>query len=131
MPEPRAVERLIMVYNADSGFLNAMAESARKLLGGGGCTLCSLTHGLAGERQEWQECREELGLSVDHVHRDELEGSLARAVGRQIPAVVAQTGEGYEILLSPDELRSFHGKTERFLDGLRAAADSADLAVFP
>lgn len=130
MSEPRAVHRLVMVYNADSGFLNAMAESARKLLGGGGCTLCSLTHGLAGERQEWQECREELGLPVDHVHRDELEGVLAGVVGNRIPAVVAQTEDGYEILLSPEALRRFKGKTDRFLDGLRAAADAADLAVF-
>lgn len=129
MTDSRSVLRLVMVYNADSGFLNAMAESARKLLGGGGCTLCSLTHGLAGERQEWEECREEMGLPVDHVHRDELKGALAEVVGGRIPAVVAQTETGFEVLLSPEELARFRGKTDRFLDGLRAAADSAGLVV--
>jgi hypothetical protein len=48
MPDtPRPIERLLFIYNADSGALNTIVDSARKLLSINGCPLCSLTHSLA------------------------------------------------------------------------------------
>ncbi|MBI3608180.1 MAG: hypothetical protein HY207_09445 [Nitrospirae bacterium] len=43
------IERLLFIYNADSGKWGAFVDSAKKLLMINGCALCSLTHGLAGE----------------------------------------------------------------------------------
>lgn len=72
----RPIDRLLFVYKADSGTLNAIIDSAKKLLSINGCALCSLTHSLAGEKSEWQSCKETLGVPVDYVHRDELTPSL-------------------------------------------------------
>ena len=61
MSQKRPIDRLMFVFSADAGSFNAFLDSARKLLRIKGCTLCSITHGLAGEKSEWRECKEEIG----------------------------------------------------------------------
>jgi len=57
MSERQPISRLYFVYNAESGTLAAIVDSAKKLLSINGCPLCSLTHSLLGERNEWKTCR--------------------------------------------------------------------------
>ncbi len=59
MPDAQRIRRLILIYNADAGKLSALVDSARKVLKLNGCALCSITHGLAGEKDEWRgmSCR--------------------------------------------------------------------------
>jgi len=100
----RRIERLIFVFNAGSGSFNAFLDSARKVLQLKGCTLCTITHGLAGEKSEWKECKEEIGVPVDYVHKDEIWPALQSAVGSQLPCVVAEAGGELILLLTPDVL---------------------------
>jgi hypothetical protein len=100
----RKIDRLIFVFNAGSGSINAFLDSARKLLQIKGCTLCTITHGLAGEKSEWKECKEEIGVPVDYVHKDEIGPELGRVVGDQLPCVVAEAGGELILLLTPDVL---------------------------
>jgi hypothetical protein len=109
MAPKRSIDRLLFVFNADNGSFNAFLDSARKLLRIKGCTLCTITHGLAGEKSEWRECKEEIGVPVDYVHRDEVSGELRRVVGDQLPCVVAQTGSDLVLLLAPDVLDRCQG----------------------
>ena len=100
----RKIDRLIFVFNAGSGSINAFLDSARKLLQIKGCTLCTITHGLAGEKSEWKDCKEEIGVPVDYVHKDEIGPELGRVVGDQLPCVVAEAGGELILLLTPDVL---------------------------
>lgn len=100
----RKIDRLIFVFNAGSGSINAFLDSARKLLQIKGCTLCTITHGLAGEKSEWKECKEEIGVPVDYVHKDEIGPELGRVVGDQLPCVVAEAEGELILLLTPDVL---------------------------
>jgi len=109
MNPKRKIERLLFVFSADSGSFNAFLDSARKLLRIKGCTLCSITHGLAGEKSEWRECKEEIGLPVDYVHRDEISRELKAVVGEQLPCIVAQAGNDLVLLLTPDVLERCQG----------------------
>jgi hypothetical protein len=109
MTPKRRIDRLLFVFNADTGSFNALLDSARKLLRLNGCTLCSITHGLAGEKSEWRECKEEIGVPVDYVHRDEISGELRSVVGDQLPCIVAQTGTDLILLLAPDVLERCQG----------------------
>lgn len=95
----RKVERLLFVFDADSGILDAIADSARKLLRINGCALCEITHGLATEKGEMRACREELGVPVEYVHRDEIPADLEAVIQGELPVVVADTGEGHVLLL--------------------------------
>jgi hypothetical protein len=107
MPPKRRIDRLIFVFNAGSGSFNAFLDSARKLLQIKGCTLCTITHGLAGEKSEWKDCKEEIGVPVDYVHKDEIKPELQRAIGGDggnLPCVVAEAGGELIFLLGPDVL---------------------------
>jgi hypothetical protein len=124
------IERLIFVYRADSGKLNALIDSARKLLMIDGCALCTITHGLAGERGEWKSCRDEIGVPVDYVHRDELDGDLAAAVGDDLPCVVAEAEGRLTVLLRPQVIERCRGSVDDLRGRLRIHAAMKELA-FP
>lgn len=125
----RKVDRLLFVYNADSGTMNAIIDSAKKLLSLNGCPLCSLTHSLAGERSEWQSCKESLGVPVDYVHRDELSESLRALVGNKLPSVVARTGDDEIVLLGPDVIQRCKGSVADLRGRIRTHAIMRDLEV--
>ena len=68
------MDKLIFVYNADSGILNAMKDWAHKVISPETypCSLCVLTYDNLGMRHPWKEFIKELGYEVEFLHRDEL-----------------------------------------------------------
>lgn len=114
MTHERPVERLIFVYDADSHRWSALVDGARKLLTLKGCALCRITHGIAGEKEQWKSCKEELGIPVDYKHRDDLDPELRRLVGDRLPSVVAVTGTERVVLLTPDVLDRCKGSVSDF-----------------
>jgi len=69
------MDKLIFVYNADSGLLNAMKDWAHKIVSPKTypCSLCALTYDNLGMRHPWREFVKELEYEVEFLHRDELE----------------------------------------------------------
>jgi len=128
-PERARIERLFFVYAADSGRMSAWIDSAKKLLRLKGCTLCSLTHGLAGEKAEWRECRDELGVGVDYVHRDELTPAMKEVVGGRLPCILAQADGRLALLLDPAALERCQGSVPDLKGRLRAHAAMAGLTL--
>lgn len=128
-PTTQPIRHLTLVYNADGGALSAFADSARKLLQLGGCTLCSITHGVMGEKQDWRSCREALGVPVDVLHRDEVPPALRDLVGANLPCVVAATDEGPLLLLGPDVLARCRGSVSDFRDRLEIHAAMRSLSL--
>lgn len=124
----RPIDRLLFVFSADSGRLAALVDSARKVLQLDGCALCTITHGLAGEKSEWKTCKAELGVPVDYVHRDEVEGPLAE-VAVDLPCVVAEVGGELIPLLGPDVLARCNGKVEDLRGRLAYYAGTKGLAL--
>jgi hypothetical protein len=74
MAHPKAMSKLIFVYNADSGLLNAIKDWAHKIVSPETypCSLCALTYDNLGMRRPWREFIKELGYEVEFLHRDEL-----------------------------------------------------------
>lgn len=108
------VDKLIFVYDAESGAVSAAIDSAKKLFKVGGCALCSITHGLTGEKSEWEDCKSQLGVPLDYVHRDELDGELEEIVRGKLPCVVAESPEGREIIMGEDVLERCSGSVGDF-----------------
>jgi hypothetical protein len=109
MAEKRKIDALIFVYNANSGKISAFLDSAKKVLMVEGCALCTITHGVLGERNEWKECQEELGVPVSYYHRNDLSPTLKRVVNERFPCILAQIGTHYMMLLSPEVLERCRG----------------------
>lgn len=97
------VKKLVFVYNANSGVLDAIVDSARKLLRINGCALCAVTHGIVGEKSEWRACDRALGAPIDYLHLDEIPAQLQPHVNGRAPCVVAVPEEGEPILLLDSE----------------------------
>jgi hypothetical protein len=64
---------LLFVYNADSGFLNAIKDGIEKITDpdGYGCKLCSLTYGVATMKGSWKKFLNKLPIESKFLHRDE------------------------------------------------------------
>ncbi|MAT65509.1 MAG: hypothetical protein CMN57_07670 [Gammaproteobacteria bacterium] len=93
-------EKLIFVYNADSGLFNTATDIAHKILSPQtySCDLCALTHGHFRIRKEWVAFLESLPLEQEFLHRDEYRARYG-GTEPQPPAVLLDTGEGPELLL--------------------------------
>jgi hypothetical protein len=131
MSQRQLIDRLYFVYNADSGALATIVDSAKKLLSINGCPLCSLTHSLVGERAEWVNCREKIGVPVDYVHRNELTPAMKGAAeGEALPCVLAKSGDRIVMLLTADTIRRCNGSLADLRGRLSIHAAMRDLA-FP
>jgi hypothetical protein len=129
MPPKRPIDKLLFIFAADSGSFNALLDSAKKFLRIKNCTLCSITHGLAGEKSEWRECRDELGVPIEYLHRDELSGDLKALVAASLPCVVADSGGDLIVLLKPEVLERCQGSVADFKGRLRYFAASHGLEI--
>lgn len=92
--------RLLFVYNADSGFFGALADSAHKVLRPDtySCHLCKLTYGLVGMQAQWREYLASLDLPMDFLHRDEFIREFPDA-SYDLPAVFLRRSGALEVLL--------------------------------
>jgi len=69
------MDKLIFVYNADSGIINSLKDWVHKIASPETypCSLCALTYDNLGMRRPWREFIDELDYEVEFLHRDELE----------------------------------------------------------
>lgn len=67
--------KLIFVYNANSGLLNQLFQSAHKLLSPNSysCSLCQLTHHSLGQRHIWKQFQKEQKIDFQFLHKDEID----------------------------------------------------------
>lgn len=79
---------LLMVYNADSGWFNTLADIGHKLFSPATypCALCALTHGHFIMRGEWREFVTRLDLHCEYLHRDQFLERYGK-MGTPLPAI--------------------------------------------
>lgn len=99
---------LVFVYNADSGLVAALFDSAHKLLSPStyDCQLCALTHGLAGPREQWSAFLKTLDVPMEFLHRDEFRRRFPQLIGSTaLPAIFRKRGGALEPVLDGTALR--------------------------
>ncbi|MEE4243702.1 MAG: hypothetical protein V2I36_19745 [Desulfopila sp.] len=98
--------KLIFVYNADSGVINTVKDISIKLFSPQNydCFLCSLTHGTFKENPVWRDFRQNSGVEMEFLHRDEFEERYDLKM--EYPLVLKKS-ESLEVVLSRDQLASF------------------------
>ena len=65
--------KLIFVYNADSGLLNALKDAVHKTVSPDTyeCNLCAITYGSVSMKPEWRKFIRSLLVETEFLHRDE------------------------------------------------------------
>lgn len=68
-------DKLIFVYNADSGIINGIRDLIHKNVSPETypCSLCAVTYDNLGMKREWRMFVRQLERDVEFIHRDELE----------------------------------------------------------
>jgi hypothetical protein len=122
---PTAIDRVILVYDGDSGVGALLLDVVKKAVGREDCALCEITYGPFGKRRAWSACASRLGVAVEEMHRDQLpaDWGIAR---RELPCVLGRAGEERpSILLTRGTIESCRRSVARLerqlLDALAAA----------
>ncbi|MEO1220897.1 MAG: hypothetical protein AAFY42_06045 [Pseudomonadota bacterium] len=108
-PDPK---RLLCVYNADTGLIQALMHAVHKQFRPETypCSLCALTYGAVSMRGDWKAFWQSLEHQVDFYHRDDFtEDFPALGTGgvREValPSILlSENGEEPQVLISNEEL---------------------------
>lgn len=104
-------QKLIFIYNADSGLVNSLLDGAHKILSPATyeCSLCKLTHGALSEKKRWTKFTEQLkaeGKSLQFLHKDEFRKVYRSKFGHKFtfPILLVEGVNGLEVLVNTTEL---------------------------
>lgn len=115
------LQKLIFIYNADSGLRNLIIDGAHKILSPGTyeCKLCEITFGTFTENGVWKKFRTASDLEMEFLHKDEFRKQYASKFGHKFtyPIVLGETQNGLEVLMSTEEMNKMED-TEELIDRL-------------
>ena len=120
--------RLICVYNADTGLIEALMHAVHKAVRPETypCSLCALTYGAVSMRGDWKRYWRDLDAQVDFYHRDDFTKdfpALGTGGAREValPTIlISEAGEEPRVLISNEELDAMAD-----VDALMARVSSA------
>ena len=95
-------KKLIFVYNADSGVLNALKDAVHKTVSPETyeCNLCAITYGSVSMKPEWRKFIRSLPVETEFLHRDE----FLEVYGPGEADFPAIFGPDRKLLISAEEL---------------------------
>ena len=94
--------KLILVYNADSGFFNALSSSVHKALSPETyeCQLCRITYGMTRMEDEWKSYLDQLPVTLEALHRNELRPKYPSLAAEALPAIFIASAGKLDVLLN-------------------------------
>ncbi|WP_228547279.1 GTPase [Nonlabens antarcticus] len=115
------IEKLIFVYNAKAGKINAALDSAHKILSPSTyeCKLCDLTFDVFKENEEWGRFRESVTTTtsvqqLEFLHRDEFEKQYKSKwlPKYDYPVILTATENGLEIFMNSVAMKQINTTTD-------------------
>ncbi|MCB0397111.1 MAG: GTPase [Flavobacteriales bacterium] len=119
----RGIRELIFIYNADSGFFDRLADIALKAFSPSTypCTLCKVTHGVAGMHGTWKSFLAELPVEKKFLYKDEVRAAGISYEG-EFPVILGRDHhDEVHVVVSSDTLNnitSMNDLTERIRQAL-------------
>ena len=105
------MDRLLFVYNANSGKMNAVLDSLHKITNPStyNCNLCAITFGLFTEDDLWKTFRENSPLQLEFYHRDEFKKKFnSKWLSKfEFPIVLSEKNGEFEVFITTEELNGF------------------------
>ena len=121
------IQKIIFIYNADEGKLNAAFDSIHKFVSPGTyqCQLCAMTHGSFGMKKDWKAFIESLGVEIQFLHRDDASKILGDTVP-PLPAVMGVDSEKtMKVLVSSEEMKNMQNDPEKLKAAIREGVRSS------
>ncbi|MRI01520.1 GTPase [Kriegella sp. EG-1] len=108
--KPNKIDKLIFVYNAETGLQNQLLDGAHKILSPStyNCRLCAITFGAFKENTTWKNFRKTSSLTMEFLHKDEYKKKYASKFNYNFtfPIVLGQTHDELEIVINTEELNN-------------------------
>ncbi|MGB5698520.1 GTPase [Muriicola sp.] len=105
-----AIEKLIFIYNADTGLKNGLFDIAHKIFNPSTyeCRLCELTFGTFREKRLWKNFRLEHTVQMEFLHKDEFLKTYASKFmpAYTFPIILEATAHDLEIFMTTKELKA-------------------------
>ena len=99
--------KIVFVYNADKGLMNRLFDIGHKLIRPEtySCQLCSITHDLLREKNEWTQYRNLSNHELEFLHKDEFQEHYQPKRPLTFP-IILKTMENnqIEVLVSTEEI---------------------------
>ncbi|MDX1363956.1 hypothetical protein [Arenibacter latericius] len=112
--EDKLGKRLIFVYNAKSGLGNSILDGAHKILDpkSYSCSLCAITHGAFSEYKRWREFREQSGLSMEFLYKNQFIKQYPGKVSSEIqfPVIFEVDKENFRVVLGKESIDAMEGQ---------------------
>ncbi|MDC3282395.1 hypothetical protein OAV46_05145, partial [Euryarchaeota archaeon] len=109
------------IYHADGGIVGELQYVLGKIRGTAHCALCDITHSFVSEKKSMKACRSNSPVPFHLVHLNEQIDGLQSITEGMTPCVVAETDNGFEIILYSDELEECNKKVQLFQEKLDIA----------
>lgn len=93
-----ADKSIVLLYDADGGFVPMLADVVKKTFGFEECPLCEIVYSPVGKRGAWKQCEAKLPYPVEHKHRNEVPPAWLQAAG-ELPVVALREGNRLTVLL--------------------------------
>ncbi|MGI9553249.1 MAG: GTPase [Aurantibacter sp.] len=110
------LQKLIFIYNADSGLRNLIIDGAHKILSPNTyeCKLCEITFGAFTENNIWKKFRTESDLKMEFLHKDEFKGQYALKFRYKLtfPVILSESANGLVVFVKTEELNSLKDAEE-------------------
>ena len=114
---PLPKDRLLFVYNADSGWVNMLMDWSHKILRPStySCQLCSLTYGHTRMHKKWHAFTSNLSFDTLFLHRDEFTKHYPHLHDVHLPCILIERKDDHtvDVLLDAERLNQ-----QRTLDQL-------------
>jgi hypothetical protein len=103
------MEKLIFVYNADSGKWNAYMDMAHKVFSPKTypCSLCDLTYGIFKIRPEWEDFIKNAPIPFEFLHKDEFQSNYPQLKNTALPVILKVENSQITVLIDQVELDDF------------------------
>jgi hypothetical protein len=102
--------KLIFVYNANSGAVSAVLDSAHKLLSPSSydCKLCVLTHGVFSENKHWKAFKEISSIEMVFLHKDKfLKQYKSKWLPKySFPVILSEEDQALDVFMSNKDIET-------------------------
>lgn len=110
------LQKLIFIYNADSGLGNLLIDGAHKIVSPGtyDCKLCAITFGAFTENTVWKKFRTSTDFEMRFLHKDEFKKQYASKFGYKFtfPIVLSESQHGLEVFINTEEVNGMTSPEE-------------------
>tara|TARA_B110000438_G_scaffold232003_1_gene227542 strand:+ start:3444 stop:3869 length:426 start_codon:yes stop_codon:yes gene_type:complete len=106
--------RIFCIYNASSTWIGELDYLYKKVIKNESCSLCDLSHGLTGIKKEWKEMESKSSHQYSLLHINEVPQNIPINLIKNLPCVLKQDLEDFELILAPEELKACDGNINSF-----------------